>query len=132
MNLSYSIPHAEKNIKAGIKIHTLRTDRTGRWREGMQIHHCYSFRSKGGYRCFHKNECTGVQKVLLVLTHNKFLTINVNRKNITQDEGYEFIKNDGFDSMEDFIDWFFPLNKKGVRPVTMWTGKVIHWTNKRY
>lgn len=136
MNLSYTIPKAEENILSGIKIHTLRTDKTKRWKQGMKIHHCYSFRSKHGYYCFEVGKCVSVQKVLLVITGssiiNYSLNITVDRKRLTGKQITKFIKNDGFENVTDFINWFFNINSNGSRKKTMWAGVIIHWTNFKY
>jgi hypothetical protein len=138
MNLSYTLPKAEENIIAGIKIHTCRKDQKNRWQKGMKIHHCYSFRSKTGYKCFFENVCTGTQKLFIVLVPIRKkkgvwqfdVKVNIDRKRWL--DPLMFAKNDGFENLTDFINWFFPDNKKGVKKHTMWYGKLIHWTDLIY
>jgi hypothetical protein len=132
MNLSYTLPKAEANIIAGLKLHTFRQDRGNRWKPGLLIHHSYSFRSKGGYSCFLLNTCTGVQKILIVLDINNVVHIRVDRRKLHIIEILQLIKNDGFEKLCDFVDWFFPANKKGIRRTTIFSGKIIHWTNLKY
>lgn len=141
MNLSYTLPKAEENILSGVKIHTLREDRLKRWEAGKTIHHCYSFRSANGYKCFLKNECVSVQQVLLVLLYlsrhkekvNYALQIRIDRKELSPAEQNELVLNDGFASLEDFIQWFFPEKKSnGEYKKTLWAGRMIHWTNLKY
>lgn len=137
MNLSYTIPKAEENIKAGIKVHTFRTDRSNRWKAGMIIHHCYSFRSKGGYKCFHKNVCTSVQSILIVLSYKKDsgenISVNIDRRSLKPMEIVRLAENDGFENVTDFVNWFFKIHpKSGKRSNTMWAGKIIHWADLKY
>lgn len=141
MNLSYTLPKAEENIIAGVKLHTFREDKTGRWKPGFRIHHCYSFRSKNGYKCFFQNECVSTQNVLLLLLYRGrrgeevyySLSVVVDRKELTQVQIEALVVNDGFRNREQFIEWFFPDKySNGERKRTMWAGKIIHWTNLKY
>lgn len=136
MNLGYTLPDAEKDITAdpAVKLHTMRDDKHNRWRPGMKIHHHIGRYKK--YRCFLVNECVSVQKVLIVYDVKKTLIglkICVDRRRLRKEEVPVFIRNDGFKSMQQFIDWFFPVHKKkGYRTRTMWAGNLIHWTGLKY
>ncbi len=116
MILNYSLPRAEELINEGVKIHTLRVDTAKRWKPGMKISHGYSFRSKGGYRCFKEDVCTKVQEALIVLVGDEILNITIGRGRLSEAEADLLIKNDGFTSRAGFINWFFPKNKRGERP----------------
>lgn len=134
MNLGYTLPNAEQNIADLVKIHTMRDDKHNRWRPGMKIHHHIGRYKK--YRCFLINECVSTQMVLVVFDVKKTkisLKITVDRRRLDKLEMITFIRNDGFICQQDFIDWFFPVDKKlNIRLRTMWTGRLIHWTNLKY
>ncbi len=134
MNLGYTLPNAEQNITDLVKLHTMRDDKKNRWRPGMKIHHHIGRYKK--YRCFLINECISTQMVLVVFDVKKTkisLKITVDRRRLDKLEMITFIRNDGFVCQQDFIDWFFPVDKKlNIRLRTMWTGKLIHWTPLKY
>lgn len=124
------------------KIHTMRADPTNRWKAGRKIEMVYR---GAGYKIIdHFNKgipelgaCTGVQSIHIKhyddgqvhisidnkiffwgsLVHEKFATKEEYLVNINS-----LVKNDGFNSIEDFFRWF---NKD-------WSGKLIHWTDFRY
>lgn len=132
MNLSYSIPKAEENILNGVKIHTIREDNTDRWKQGMKIHHCYSFRSKDGYRCFLQGECKSTQLILIVFDVIHGILIAIDRVHQREHEIELLAKNDGFESVQQMIDWFLPKDKNGKRTKWTFSGKIIHWTDFKY
>lgn len=131
MIMGYTLPGADENIVAGIKIHTLRLDRKNRWQAGREIHHSKGVRSKD-YRCFLQNKCTATQQALIVLleepgTGKKYLSVTIDRRRLTRDEVAKFAVNDGFKDEAGMIAWFFSDPK-----ITLWGGKVIHWTKFKY
>lgn len=144
MIIGYTLPDAEKKIKAGSKIHTLREDINCRWRKGNIIQHSVNVRTPE-QRCFLQNNCKSVQMTAIFIVEERVKTkfkqlfapdlvlyVNIDRKLLTNKEAELFAYNDGFDSLQQMIDWFFPANKKGKRKRTMWAGKLIHWTDKKY
>ena len=119
-------------ICVGIKIHTIREDSHGRWKDGRLIHFATGVRTKN-YNCFKKGICYNVQDIKILHFNGKQYTKNVfidgkikyvEREHVNS--GNEFIeqlaKNDGFDSVDDFFRWF---NKD-------FEGKIIQWTDFRY
>lgn len=129
MILGYTVPHEKENILKGLKIHTMRMDRVNRWHEGRLIHHSTGTRSKD-YECFLVNKCKGTQKVLLLLLEEKgkhFLKVTVDRKRLSQSEVELLAINDGFETLQDMIDFFFK-----DKDITMAGLKIIHWTNLKY
>lgn len=131
--MGYTLPGAEENILAAIKIHTMRTDRLGRWVPGREIHHYTGNRhiKDGDYRCFLKNKCKSTQMVLMVAVRdaqgNPGIKVTIDRLRLSDEEVKKLAINDGFKTVEDMMNWFF--NKPGV---DMWAGKLIHWTNLKY
>lgn len=117
-------PQFVPKILAGTKIHTLREDKTNRWQAGRKMH-MYTGRYTATDRQFIKAaECVSVQQVLLfpenrwIGVHNKAGVMQY----LTKFEIEEFARNDGFDTLEAFWQWF----------TTTQTLKLIHWTDKRY
>jgi len=43
-------------IKKGVKIHTIREDKTNRWKSGMKVHAATGVRTKN-YNCFFESVC---------------------------------------------------------------------------
>lgn len=131
-----------RQIKKFPKIHTMRLDPHNRWKAGRKIEMVYR---GAGYKIIdHFNKgipelevCTGIQSIRIKhyddgqvhisidnniffwgsLVHEKIATKDEYLKNINS-----LVKNDGFDSVEDFFRWF---NKD-------WEGKIIHFTDFRY
>lgn len=69
-------------------------------------------------------ECVSVQTVNLY-PGIQFICIDEGydfARPLSDDEALEFARNDGFDTLEDFWQWF----------TTTQTLKLIHWTDKRY
>lgn len=130
MNLGYSLPGAQRMIVERRKLHTMRDDPHNRWKPGLTIHH-HTGRYKTHF-CFLIDKCESVQSVVVIFDQTFYkIRIAVDRRRLTRKEVATLIHNDGFDCEADFINWFFPL-KKGVRPRTMWAGKLIHWTPLKY
>lgn len=113
-------------IKDGTKIHTIREDSKKRWRAGMDIHLATGVRTKN-YDCFKESKCVSVQKIVIEKLDDqkewfRNFVIIVDRVYLTRSEIIELTKNDGFDSPEEFFEWF---DKD-------FTGRIIHWTKKSY
>lgn len=113
--------------KAKPKIHSIREDKPNRWRAPFprEIHFCFGVRTKH-YRCFYKANCTGVQKIAIY--HNfrgltkRIMQVYVDGRLLSDEEVEELAIADGFNSTLHFNRWF----------KDDFTGKIIHWTNKRY
>jgi len=115
-------------ILAGTKIHTLREDKTNRWQAGRKMH-MYTGRYTATDRQFVKKaECVSVQYISLYAGVELICTSNlidgefILDRTLSDTEALEFARNDGFDTLEDFWQWF----------TTTQTLKLIHWTDKRY
>jgi len=121
-------PQFVPKILAGTKIHTLRTDATNRWQAGRKMH-MYTGRYTATDRQFVKEaECVSVQYISLFAVVDLICTSNlidgeiILERTLSDKEALEFARNDGFDTLEDFWQWF----------TTTQTLKLIHWTDKRY
>lgn len=108
----------EEKIKKGIKLHTIRWDEKGRWKEGNKIHFSTGARTSK-YNCFKKGKCTGTQAVEI-----KDRDVRVDGLKMTWDEIEDLAINDGFDDIADFWAWFDQYSP--------FSGKLIHWTELRY
>ncbi len=112
------------------KIHTLREDIQNRWGPNMLIHFVIHNRTAQRFQFAPVTPCTHIQAVRINYTESPFA------KPYIEIDGYTYSprmaeykplledlsRNDGFDSPEDFLSYF---NKD-------WTGKIIHWTTKKY
>lgn len=118
-------------IWKGEKIHTIREDKPNRWKTGVKIHMATGVRTKN-YTCFDDSKtCTGLQRITLKGTSGNDMEITINKRIITSDEEImKLVKNDGFDSYDDFFSYFFPLLKKCKNH--KFSGFIIHWTDFRY
>lgn len=114
-------------IKKGSKIHTIRADKRNRWKAGMKMHMATGVRTKK-YKCFKQNVCKSIQKIKIKYSPKSFYgkyipsKIYIDGKSINFVALCELSKNDGFETVSDFLDWF---NKD-------FKGKIIHWTDKKY
>jgi hypothetical protein len=104
------------------KRHTIRKDEHNRWKPGMKIHFTVFPRSKKMFQFAPALECKSVQKVEIFKRDGlRFIRIDgrfINSNQVAE----EIAKNDGFDSVDDFFDWFN----------TDFEGKIIHWTDLKY
>lgn len=111
----------KEKILSGQKIHTIR--KKGRWKEKNIIHFSNFARSKN-YDNFKIDVTQCIQDVVIIPSKSlgKNGKIFVQGRSLKFYETMEFSKNDGFDTLFDFWDWF----KEGGE------FDLIHWTDKRY
>ncbi len=143
-----------EKIKSGHKKHSFRADPGHRWKEGVIVHFATGNQFQG-YKKFKQGICTGTQTIRLKLfkinqpdlfeeartVYKEFnelfqavhyqLDIYIDEKGLQHERHFQLIANDGFESLSDFINWFFPKDKSGKRG-TSWKGNIIHWTNLKY
>ena len=118
------------------KLHTIREDKSNRWKAGTKIDFFINCRQKDMFRFAPVLPVVSIQKIE-ILWHSKIRSLeysNLNKKRynyldvIVDDELLnvksieELAQNDGFDTIDDFFDYF---NQD-------FYGKIIHWTDKRY
>ena len=114
------------------KIHTIREDKTNRWKPGVMIDYFINVRTKNMFRFAPKVPVISTQKLEIIFYSDREVLINdlpLKRKIIIDDKRHlkdyeviELAKNDGFDSVDDFFNYF---NDD-------FTGKIVHWTDKKY
>lgn len=119
------------------KLHTIREDLADRWKPGMDIHMVIHRRSKRQFQFAPVVPVISIQTIEIVYERNEDLTkASVIIDGIKQGDALwkncqlkacsftveKIADNDGFDSVNDFFDWF-PEDFKG---------KIIHWTDLKY
>lgn len=119
------------------KLHTIRKDKSNRWKPGMNIHMVIHNRTKKRFQFAPVVPVISTQTIEIKYERNKHLTkASVIIDGIKQGDALwsncqlkassftldKIAENDGFDSVNDFFDWFSED----------FTGKIIHWTNHMY
>lgn len=140
MLLTYTHPNFEDTVRTnenpdGIKIHTLREDKTNRWKVGMSIQHWMGNpRNKSMYpHQFSTGECKGLQDVRIFRTRDQdskygyeiFIGFPAPGRQFTPEENLAIAKNDGL-TTEEFRNWF----TSELEPI--WMGRIIHFTDLKY
>ncbi len=104
------------------KLHTIRRDSKDRWKVGNKIHFVINNRTPQRLQFAPVVEVKSIQKIEIkhsVKGFDKMVEIIIDGKKISTGETGILAKNDGFDSLQDFFNYF---DKD-------FTGKIIHWTN---
>ena len=110
------------------KVHTIRADKKNRWKVGDKIHMVVFNRTKNRFQFAPVLEVKLIQKIKInnksyISTDNLFdETVFIDDRILTRDELKQLVLNDGFESIEQFFEWF---NED-------FTGKIIHWTDLKY
>lgn len=127
------------------KLHTIREDKTDRWKPGMMIDFFINVRTKDMFRFAPRVPVISLQTIKITRTDHLSLNcypgqmwiqnifiggIQFKRAFMVQIDGAiinhstlnELAINDGFDSLDDFFNWF----------CDDFEGKIIHWTDKKY
>lgn len=129
MILSFSKLVFKEKILNNRKIHTIRTDRSERWKKGQKIHFWIgnprNTRSENKPHEFHKGTCSGVQKIEMDWSSDD-LMVKVDNQKLDKEEVKQLAINDGFDSINEMLEWFDNVDEKSFK------GRLIHWTKKRY
>jgi len=110
------------------KIHTIREDLKNKWKPGNLIHFVINNRTKFRYQFAPLLKCVSVQKFVVHYDYNSKNElwdkplVYVDGKQIRGKKLFLLANNDGFETVEAFFKYFN----------TNFTGKIIHWTNKKY
>jgi hypothetical protein len=102
-------------ILRGIKIHTVRFG--NRWKVGDKIHFATGVRTKD-YHQFMEGYVKGTQRVE-IYPIDRSIYVDKNKVKLTDSD---FTFNDGFETAEDFWEWF-------KDPID---AQLIHWTDFKY
>jgi hypothetical protein len=116
--------------KKPAKLHTIREDKTNRWKEGMKIDFFINMYRKEMFRFAPVLPVVSVQKVEIkwITSKNtnpywyKDASVSIDNRFLSTKDCEELAQNDGFDTVEDFFAYF----NEGFK------GKIIHWTDKKY
>lgn len=114
------------------KLHTIREDKTNRWKAGNDIHFVINNRTKDRFQFAPVVKCRSVQNIEIkemimttrpnCMIEDKIYTVKVDNKYLSENEIENLAINDGFPDTKSFFDFF----NDGFN------GKIIHWTDKRY
>lgn len=111
------------------KIHTIREDKNDRWQPGVMIDFFINARQKNMFRFAPRIPVVSTQKIFMTyLPHlgNGF-EVSVDGKHLYKDTIEKIAINDGFESFEEFRDYFISQMKDDS-----FSGKIIHWTDLKY
>jgi len=117
-------PQFKEKIINKSKIHTIRRDENNRWKSGNKIHFATGVRTKK-QSCFRHGFCQSVQKISIVYYEGlkgDEVGVLIDGRIISEEETEQLAKNDGFDSVKEFFEWF---NED-------FEGRLIHWTEFKY
>lgn len=121
-------------IVNGNKIHTIREDASGRWREGMGIHFATGVRTPA-FNHFRSGSCISIQHISMrwgMVKGKRTLRIFIRdtregaapwEMDLEQKE--QLARNDGFTSFANFCRWPGWNDKN-------FSGIIIHWTRFKY
>ena len=119
------------------KKHTIRQDKNDRWKPGVMIDFFINSRTKDMFRFAPRIPVVSTQDIEIVWSGGEINTVGVwidnkcyvanyekdyNQSKQRQERMEVLAFNDGFDSVEDFLNYF---NQD-------FTGKLIHWTDFKY
>lgn len=120
-----------KRTDLNAKLHTIRKDENNRWKKGVIIDFFINARQKNMFRFAPRIPVVSTQKIYISYAFNDVLEITIGSRYIYDFKEKEQIAiNDGFDSYEDFFNYFYPIIEKCENE--FFTGKIIHWTDLRY
>lgn len=110
-------PQFVSKILSGSKVHTIRKDEKNRWQVGKKIHFATGVRTKQ-YHCFATGVVTKIQE-LEMIPFQQGQVISLDGITLTVLESIWLAEKDGFDSIQDFWNFFKDSEYK--------KGRLIHW-----
>jgi hypothetical protein len=127
-------------ILQGTKVHTIRDDKSNRWKPGMIMHMYTGGRFSKAYHQFTEKRCVSTQNIKISVVkasdvlgddeHGYFICVKVDGIEINTFNLNKLSSSDGFDMLGDFFAWWLPLAMK--EPNKTFIGKIIHWTDFKY
>lgn len=113
------------------KLHTIRTDEKDRWKKGVLIDFFINARQKNMFRFAPRIPVKNTQRIFMTYAFNDIIEITIGERYISSFlEKQQIAWNDGFDSYEDFFEYFYPIIKASKNE--FFAGKIIHWTDLKY
>lgn len=139
MHINHFMPSVEKGYMSRVertkpKLHTIRTDKKGRWKPGNKIHFVVKNRTPDRFQFAPVVLCKSVQRIEInhrfgaaslevLIDGDLFGQYHYGYDENINDEGLlQLALNDGFKSIEDFSSYF----KEDFE------GVIIHWTDLTY
>ena len=110
------------------KLHTIRDDVNDRWHKGVMIDFYINCRQKNMFQFAPRLPVVSTQEVFMTYAFNGVIEISVD--DVYLNDTLTFAQNDGFDTWEDFFNYFYPKIK--ANPDLFYKGKIIHWTDLKY
>lgn len=124
------------------KIHTIREDKTNRWKPGMMIDFFINARQKNMFRFAPRIQVVSIQEIFMTRRGSMLeITIAEEGSYIGGDDFYvdafnqgKLSINDGFDEYDDFRNYFINvIEENGKSTGNYWfKGIIIHWTDLTY
>ncbi|MEO1263559.1 MAG: hypothetical protein AAFZ15_32405 [Bacteroidota bacterium] len=105
------------------KIHTIRLDKNNLWKPGRDIHFVINNRTPKRYQFAPVLKCISVQEIEIKNLFSDQMGVSIDGDFLQDCEVEDLAFNDGFDSANDFYDFFKGGDFKG---------KLIHWTDCEY
>jgi len=119
----------EDQVDRHPKIHSIREDKNNRWKVGMMIDFFINNRTKNVFCFAPRIQVLSTQRVFMTyLPHlgNGF-EMSIDGTYCCDSTIHKLALNDGFDSVQDFQNYFISQMKDGE-----FSGKIIHWTDFKY
>lgn len=105
------------------KLHTIRRDSANLWKEGNKIHFVINPYNKNRLQFAPVLRVKSIQKIRIENVLNGRNTVYIDDRKLSDYEILQLSVNDGFDSVDDFWNFF---------RMEHFEGKLIHWTNLKY
>lgn len=105
------------------KKHSIREDRNDRWKVGNKIHFVINNRTKNYFQFAPIAHVQHIQHIR-IFYYEGLKAVKIDGRLIAEKEVETLAINDGFDTVEDFWEFF---KRKG-----WFFGKLIHWTDLKY
>lgn len=103
------------------KLHTIRGNKKGKYKKDCKLHPSVFVRTKEQFQFAPTIRCISTQKLEISYRHGQ-MYISVDDRFLDFKEAVLLAKNDGFDSLTDFLLYFDDD----------FTGEIIHWTPLKY
>jgi hypothetical protein len=121
---------ADVYLNSHPKIHTIRIDRAERWQKGKDIHFIIHNRSKKRFQFAPVRKVISTQEITIsnryiqksITGGDDYPMVIVDGEQLNYQKCLELAINDGFKSLNEFMEYFSEDFK----------GKLIHWTNYKY
>lgn len=111
-----------EKIRNHTKIHTIRRDQHERWKPGMKIHFTMNHRTPDQFQFADVIPLDGKERIRIRWSDGRLMAVLINERFASFAEMEKLAENDGFDSLEEFFNWF---NED-------FDGWILHWTPFRY